>query len=327
MINVYNQSLSRIGIVNTFVSNIWNEKYYGGGACQLVVSYNAAYSQLLSIGNFVGMSDKETLWQIRSTYRKDDELWVYGYTAEKALLNDRIANTIFTSSNVEADLRNLVSTYRPSGIVGLAAANGLTAVVVSQNTYKSLYDIATALCTSAGYGFKFIFDNAQGKLLFNVYDGQTRENAIFSERYGNLSDIYIQFSEMEYKNVAYIGGEGEGSERIYTTVGATSSIGLNRHEMFVDARDIRKEELTDAQYIALLQQRGIEKLNENNKYLDVSFDIEPTFFGRDFRLGDKIKCILPEEGITLASRVTEFTETRETNKKSLTISLGEYIIE
>ena len=66
------------------------------------------------------------------------------------------------------------------------------------------------------------------------------------------------------KTVTLVGGEGEGADRRYTTVGGGS--GLNRRELFTDARDISSnvgsdDALTDAEYMAQLQQRGKEKIS------------------------------------------------------------------
>ena len=86
------------------------------------------------------------------------------------------------------------------------------------------------------------YDKAAKKLLFDVYQGAERPNAKFSEPFGNLAHLVLQQSHMDYKNVAYVGGSGRAEERIYTEVGQTSAAGLDRREMFVDARDLRYDE-------------------------------------------------------------------------------------
>ncbi|MDT2284838.1 hypothetical protein P7H17_00070 [Paenibacillus larvae] len=62
------------------------------------------------------------------------------------------------------------------------------------------------------------------------------------------------------KNIAVVAGQGEGEDRKIVTVG--TSTGLNRHEMFVDARDVGTQE------------EGSEPLQKNKS-------------GKCWRIGDK----------------------------------------
>ena len=92
-----------------------------------------------------------------------------------------------------------------------------------------------------------------------------------------------------------VGGEGEGADRRYTTVGGGS--GLNRRELFTDARDISSnvgsdDALTDAEYMAQLQQRGKEKLAENVSITSFEGETETTImfqYGKDFFNGDIVQ--------------------------------------
>ena len=111
------------------------------------------------------------------------------------------------------------------------------------------------------------------------------------------------------KNVALIGGEGEGSARKYATSGNVA--GLNRREMFVDARDISSDvddrTLTTEEYTALLTQRGREKLSENKDITSFEGQMETSImykYGADFFEGDIVQ-MMNEYGHSAKVRVLE----------------------
>lgn len=325
--NIYDATLTRIGEVNTFLSSTWEEAYCDRGLCQLVVTNSAAASRILVPGNFVGRVGRKTVWQIKTKEKRSGELWISGFTVNYTLLEDRILEGTHVSGNIESDLRNAVSNTRPAPIVGLNTANGLTGSVESEHTYPDLFSLSKDLCGAADYGFRFIHDRRQKKLLFDVWQGEEKPNAKFAEAFGNLANLILQQSDVNFKNVAYVGGSGEGADRVFVTCGATETTGLDRHEMFVDARDLQQDNKTRAEYESILQQRGIEKLNENNKKLAVTFDVDPDRFGVDYDLGDVIYSILPEDGLKLFVRVIAFEEVAEKNKVKIAITVGTPIIQ
>lgn len=325
--NIYDDTLTRIGEISTFISSVWEEDYCDRGLCQLVVANSATASQLLVPGRFIGRVGRRTVWQIKTKEKRSGQLWTSGYTANYTLLEDRILEGTHKSSVVETDLRTAVMSARPAPIVDLSDLRGLTGSVESEHTYPTLFELAKDLCATQDYGFRFIHDRQQKKLLFDVWEGEEKPNAKFSEAFGNLSNLVLTQSDANFKNVAYVGGSGEGSARVFVTCGETSTAGLDRHEMFVDARDLQQDEKTLAAYKKILQQRGLEKLNENNQKLAVTFDVDPDQFGDAFDLGDIIYCILPEDGLKLFVRIIAFKEVAEKNRVRVAITVGSPIIQ
>lgn len=326
--NIYDESLTRVGEIRTVISSTWEEKFADKGICQLVVANSEAASRLLLPGRFVGKNDKSTLWQIKTKEKREGELWINGFTANYSLLDDRVYDGIHTSNVVADDLRAAVIGKRAPGIVALAADRGLTGSVVSEHTYPTLFELSKDLCGSVDYGFRFVHDRAAKKLLFDVFAGQEQSNAKFSEAFGNLANLVLQQSDADFKNVAFVGGEGEGSGRIFVVCGDTTAEGLARHELFVDARDLRKENgQTQTAYEDLLKERGLQKLNEHNGKLSVTFDVDPADFGTAYSLGDTVCCILPEDGLKLFVRVIAFEETIEDNRTALSLTIGTPVIQ
>lgn len=325
--SIYNSSLSRIGFLSAFTSLIWGESYTGAGKLQIVAPKTAHSIPLLSEGNFVGVPTADTLMFIQSVEDKDGELWAYGCEA-KCLLDSRVyVGTIKCSGKVEEALRRAVENTDVYDFIGLAPLRGLEGRTVSQRTYPTLFEVSRAWCESVGYGFRLVHDKSAHTLLYDVYEGVERKGIKFSENYGNLSNLTRLVSETQFRNVAYVGGGGEGADRTFVITGATDTAGMDRREMFVDARDLQIEDgQTQAEYEELLRARGNEKLAEHNRVLEISFDISGQDFGKTFFLGDLITCVLPEYGMRLLVRVAEFENIYENNILKTQITLGNPLI-
>ena len=105
-------------------------------------------------------------------------------------------------------------------------------------------------------------------MIFETYKGIDRtqrqgENSrvIFSESYGNLNQAKHTFSDETAYTKVIVGGQGEGAARTFVTVGGGT--GFDLREVFLDAKDINKDELNDAQYMEALRTRGRDYLMEN----------------------------------------------------------------
>ena len=173
----------------------------------------------------------------------------------------------------------------------------------AQYTGDNLYEVVCSLCKEFGIGFQIIL-NDNNIFEMSLYSGQYRTYdqlknppVIFSPEFENIiNSSYVETSE-GLKTVTLVAGEGEGVERKTATVGGGG--GIFRREMFTDARDISSKtqddvQLTPAEYTALLEQRGIEKLFENNnqiqKLIDGELETSRTFqINQDFFLGDIVQ--------------------------------------
>lgn len=112
-----------------------------------------------------------------------------------------------------------------------------------------------------------------------TYDQFKNPYVVFSPEFENLLDSVYNETTSWMKTITLIGGEDQGNERRYTTAGTGS--GLARRELFTDARDIQSEvydadgtshTLSNEEYEAQLQQRGMQKLTELKE--DPTFDCE-----------------------------------------------------
>lgn len=88
-----------------------------------------------------------------------------------------------------------------------------------------------------------------------------------------MEQIFIE-SLLSFANTALVGGEGEGVERTFVTTGG--GIGLDRYEVFVDAKDLRMEDFPD-DYEAALLFRGNTRLAE--QAMIQAFDVTVNQYG------------------------------------------------
>src|SRR5699024_2798107 len=108
---------------------------------------------------------------------------------------------------------------------------------------------------------------------------------IFSPGFDNLMNSNYIESIKTLKNVTLVAGEGEGSERKTTTVYSDSNqpSGFDRRELFTDASGISQKtedgDLTDAEYLSQLSQKGVEELSNNKetKSFEGELDISATY--------------------------------------------------
>lgn len=216
--------------------------------------------------------------------------------------------------------------------------------ISAQYTGDNLYDTIQSICEVYGLGFKMTL-NSSNQFVFKLYSGTDRSYGIdllidseggviqdsnsdyiwgypisnlveFSPHFDNLiNSDYIE-SYKTLKNVNLVAGEGEGDERRTTVIGEAS--GLDRRELYTDARDIQSENedgsnISDNEYIALLEQRGYEKLAEcqMTRGFECNIDYANSFiYGRDFFKGDIVK-ITNEYGITAKARITEIVRSQD----------------
>jgi len=112
---------------------------------------------------------------------------------------------------------------------------------------------------------------------------------------------------------------------------AKTPTGLNRRELFIDARDLQRgqeggEQLTQEEYAGVLTTRGLEKLAENQLVRSFTAQVrtrEATYeYGKDFFLGDRITVTDERLGLTVDAQVMAAQYSVSAEGERLTLTLG-----
>lgn len=353
MVSIYvlDQNFTRIGIVDEFVSLIWRPAFNEVGDFELFLGASKSAVDLLQPNYYLVRSSDISVDNGNTTYNNvmiiknielitdvenGDFLTITGKEL-KFLLHQRIIWSMTTlTGTAESGIRALITdnainptdNKRKIPNLVLGAIAGFTDTIDKQITGSYLDEAIVDICKAYDYGWDiFIYNN---NMIFILYNGQdksygqnTNSYVVFSDSFENLYNTDYQLISENYANTTLIGGEGEGSDRVYTTVNNSNS-GLDRFETFTDARDLssKKDTTTIPQstYLKMLQERGKENLAKlqytegfsGEVLSDVAFK-----FKKDFDLGD-IVTVINEYGITKNVRVISAIESvDETGTKLL----------
>lgn len=258
MIELYvlDKNLDRVGIIDAYKSLIWAKRYNEEGDCELYIQATEKNLNLLKRDYYLQRDDDDMVCQIKTieldTSSEDGNYLIVKGKDIKHFLNQRI---IWSQTNadglVEDYIRELVSkslcdTSDPERVMlnsdgevlfQLAEPKGFLEVTTEQTTYSQLGDKIQELCKKYGWGYRVTL--LDKNFIFELYNGNDKQDEVtFSTNYENLISSKFKEDGSNFANVALTGGEGEGVDRSRVVCGAAS--GINRHEIFVDARDISK---------------------------------------------------------------------------------------
>lgn len=266
MNNVYvlNLELQLIGIVDTYKSLIWSDRYKTLGDCEIYVPANDNTIGLLQMGYYLMIENDDMICRINKieldTSTEDGNYLIVTGIDVKSFLHQRIVwGTMNCNGSVEDFIRLMVTntlispgmSYRklvtPTSrqIMYLGNKANFTEITTEQVSYKNVGEKTEEYCNSYGWGYKVTLNN--NAFYFYLYKGTNRtNNVVFSNDYENLSSTKYIEDDTNLGNTALIAGQGEGAARLNKMSGNGKSV--DRYEIFVDARDlstnITYEELT-----------------------------------------------------------------------------------
>lgn len=262
---VLDRNLVTVAIIDSYTSLIWTDRYQEAGDFELCLSMSSDLLNHIKQDYYLFRRDSEHVMIIEKLLIKSDAesgntLTVSGRSLE-SILDRRV---VWGLKNLNGNLQNgvkelldecIISPLKPErkidNFVFVESSDPqITELKIeTQYTGDNLYDVIKNLCSERGIGFKITFDN-QNRFAFQLYAGSDRSYdqftnpyVVFSPKFDNIINSNYMESRSSWKNVTLVGGEGEGTERRYTAVGNTS--GLDRRELFTDARDISSDDDTD----------------------------------------------------------------------------------
>lgn len=335
-------AFENIGEVNQYNSLIWPDKFNGYASFELWAPITDENSEYFKKGNILWCGgDNATVVEIvKSTI--DDKgtktFNVKGRTLEM-LFTTRIIWGTYNASNkyastamydiVNQNCVNPTNANRKIPYLECAEDKHIGDKISIQKTGGEVYATLNTIAASSDIGFNVLFRPKEKKLIFEVVAGVDRtieqsevDPVEFSTDLEDILSSSYYTNSQDEKNVALVQGEGNDASRVSQISGNNELKGFDRKELYVDARDIQSEtvsesgttiSLTPDEYKAALINRGNDKLSE--------CDITETFeaqirvfgdvqyeFGKDYQKGDKVTVRDKQLNVVVSARITEVEE-------------------
>ena len=319
----------QLAVIDEFKSLVVNRRYYSANDFELKLALSMDNLEYLKVGNAVRI--KDTFYYINYSQVPEletGELVVKGVSFFGLLNNRIIWENYSRQARPEVIARDLLSRHvvNPSNSsrklhqLSLAPEVNLgSSSVQFQNSYGIVREQVEKLCETHDFGFKELMtDPYVPSARIEFYKGEDLSNSVeFTTDAENVISESYERSDFDERNVALVAGEGEGAERELVTLGNGS--GLDRKELYVDARDLQSENddvvMTTAEYRQALTERGQSKLAEHQPILILDGDInvhnQLYEYGVDYDLGDIVRRSSPTFKLFYNARITEIQEIYE----------------
>lgn len=320
---VLDQSFVSIALVDHFTSLIWTDRYQEYGDFELTMPMNSSLLTYIKKGNYLWLKDSEHAMiidrlEIDTDVDSGARLIVSGKSLE-SILNRRIVwNQTRLRGKIDPGIKRLMDDafIKPTDeqrkvenfVYQLSEDEAINDIVIDkQYSGVEIYEVVVELVKFYGLGFKMVLNN-NNQFVFSLYKGKDRTYAqfknpyvIFSPNFDNIiSSEYFETNENE-KNIALVAGEDKnlGNGRQTLVIGEVK--GLERRELYVDARDIQSEvyddegnesQIPEYEYLALLRARGLENMLEYKSEIAFTGEAETSRsfkYGRDFFMGDIVQ--------------------------------------
>lgn len=368
-VEIRNYNFDIIGIIDTANSIIWHKTYFTVGDFEIYAQASPKYVELLQRGNYVTRLDDDEIGIIEkieiSQNVQDGLMIIANGRFAKSILERRIIYTLngktnkatILRGNVESAARALVANNatacefnanRNISFLQLGPHSGSTHIIRNssgeatqkQVTNDNLMVYSDALLQEYNMSAKVILSADASKLEYVCFEGIDRsmnnssgiESIIFSTDYDNLIESDYISDETNIRNMALIGGEGEGLDRFYSAI-ESDQTGIDRREIFIDASNIsqkyedeneEEQSYTDEEYKAMLDSRGKQELAQMVQVNSFSGIIDSSFgnwvLNRDYSLGDIVTVQNNQIGIYANVRITETTEVQDENGYSVSLN-------
>ena len=241
-------TLLRKYIIDVYSSAIWTPRYNTVGDCELVIQASQENFKKIKECKYIARDDDDMVCEIKkieitTDVENGDQFIITGIDIKKILQQRIVEKQTNFNGKVEDYIRTLIedsiinptNSKRKINNFILADKVGFTETVSEQITYDNVGQKIEEICKQHGWGYKVTVTN--GNFIFSLYQGKDKSSYIkFSQNYDNITTTDYIKDDSNIKNIAVVAGEGEGVERITTIIG--EEVGINRHEIYVDARNI-----------------------------------------------------------------------------------------
>ena len=338
-------AFNNVTVIDDASSVIWVQRLNEIGEFEIYIRASAERLKLFNEGDvFITRPDSEIAMYVEmvkldTNEETGDYLTVSGRSAEVILSWRVVQFQMFAGSSetVENIIRFLfVQKFITAGVgqiswLSIEEAHGWEEGTTHQYTGRSLEEIFNSLCVTYDYGFKLKW--LGNGFEFQLYKGTDRSfdqnvntYVVFSPEFENLGNTEYIKNTSEYANAAVIGGEGEGSERVFVSIAEQGKSGFYFRQVYLDARNSSQEELSLDAYKEQLANDGkdqLEQLRVTAEYTGEVLNYNQYVYGVDYFLGDKVST-KNEYGIKGNAVVTEITEVEDESGYKLVPTLSEW---
>lgn len=275
-------------IIDEYSSFIWNDRYSDAGDFELVIPVNSLAASTISYEDILSISLSQHSMLVEDISIQNDSIdgqlmKITGSSLESILKRRIVWEQTTLTGKIEDGIKKLLDDniifpkdplrkisnfiFEPSDDPRIGSIK-----IDTQFTGDNLYDAITDLCYNNDIGF-IVYLNDLNQFVFKLYKGVDRsysqtdnQYVVFSTEYDNLISSDFYGSVKDFKNMVLVAGEGEGTARSTIAIGDSEASGLNRRELYSDARDISSDtlegQLTEDEYFSLLAARGLNDIYE-----------------------------------------------------------------
>lgn len=337
---ITDENLNDIGIIDD-ANTIWSTQYNDAGEFELYLPYSSERLLLAQKGMFCYKEDASSVMvidkiQTKTDIEAGDFLVISGKSAE-SLLGRRIVwqQTNINETSTQAVTRllneNLMQPSNPErkmDIIKFGEIAKSEGAIQRQLWGENLLDSIKEILENEKMGFRV--RKVEKELYLDIFSGIDRSEGnkdgnseiIFSEEYDNLINSEYTTDNSDYKNVALVSGEGEGTATKTCEVGQES--GIFRREMYSEKGDISSNEgsISEQEYDNILKGEGLASLKEAQLKTEINAELLPKGMFKikeDYDIGD-IVTVKNKYGIASNVRITGITENEDENGKNLVLS-------
>lgn len=352
---IFDDNFNRLSVLSNYTEVEITRNYYSHSA--MIIYIDATQK---NIGLFINQEEDRII--TKSTDLKRGYIVEYADFTDDSkteIMLRALSLSIFTSwriiegqqrytGNIETVIKSFVSTNAinptnrnriiPNLILGMNT--GINIYVDEMYNNKQLDEALWEICQKNEISFEILMNHETRKYEFITYCGADRSteqyenpHIIFSKSFRNVNTQSFVDDKSNYKSTAYVAGEGEGAGRITLQLNG-SLTGFKRREIYFDARDLQSKYTDDegqeitipqAEYLALLQDRGLNRLVDYMRIQTFKSDTDSTSqykFDEDYFLGDKTTSRSDVLNLVVHSRVVVAKEIYTREGYSIQLEFG-----
>ena len=265
-------SYERIGVIDEAESVLWNPKYNDIGSAEIYAPCDASYLDLLRRGNYLYRDEDEMFCKIEqmeiTTDAESGDYIVATAVDISNILSGRIIRDGFAFSG---KVVNLIKKVLVDNVVSPSVEKRkIPRFRIDESNFAEFTDtidttvdnediglLIVATCKAYNYGFKTVYDEVKGELVFKLYKGKNKastdseEYVEFSPSFANIISSNYKEDESFYKNIVYVSYIST-DEQVYLLSMHEEDAepqGEERREIFIDgtgtSRDVTLEVLKE----------------------------------------------------------------------------------